>query len=277
MEQTFKIMRKLLAFLLFSSTIVAQITLTTIPLPKEIEETSGLERRGDLFITHNDSGDEPRIYFFTEDGKIVKSIEFFTMKNKDWEDIAADENHYYIADTGNNFATRENLRIYILDSDFNYEGVIKIKYAAQTTFSKESLNEYDAEALAVVGEELILFSKNRKTLQSALYRIPKTPGEYTLRPETFLATNALVTAADYNPALDLMVLTGYTFNGDQFFYTLKDFVKRGWENLELKRYLIPVKPAQIEAVKIDTTSRFWITSESEEKGTPRLFLLELKE
>lgn len=277
MEQTFKIMRKLLAFLLFSSTIVAQITLTTIPLPKEIEETSGLERRGDLFITHNDSGDEPRIYFFTEDGKIVKSIEFFTMKNKDWEDIAADENHYYIADTGNNFATRENLRIYILDSDFNYEGVIKIKYAAQTTFSKESLNEYDAEALAVVGEELILFSKNRKTLQSALYRIPKTPGEYTLRPETFLTTNALVTAADYNPALDLMVLTGYTFNGDQFFYTLKDFVKRGWENLELKRYLIPVKPAQIEAVKIDTTSRFWITSESEEKGTPRLFLLELKE
>ena len=277
MEQTFKIMRKLLAFLLFSSTIVAQITLTTIPLPKEIEETSGLERRGDLFITHNDSGDEPRIYFFTEDGKIVKSIEFFTMKNKDWEDIAADENHYYIADTGNNFATRENLRIYILDSDFNYEGVIKIKYAAQTTFSKESLNEYDAEALAVVGEELILFSKNRKTLQSALYRIPKTAGDYTLTPQTFLATNALVTAADYNPALDLMVLTGYTFNGDQFFYTLKDFVKRGWENLELKRYLIPVKPAQIEAVKIDTTSRFWITSESEEKGTPRLFLLELKE
>ncbi|MEK9741148.1 MAG: hypothetical protein VW262_08175 [Flavobacteriaceae bacterium] len=270
-------MRKLLAFLLFSSTIVAQITLTTIPLPKEIEETSGLERRGDLFITHNDSGDEPRIYFFTEDGKIVKSIEFFTMKNKDWEDIAADENHYYIADTGNNFATRENLRIYILDSDFNYEGVIKIKYAAQTTFSKESLNEYDAEALAVVGEELILFSKNRKTLQSALYRIPKTAGDYTLTPQTFLATNALVTAADYNQTLDLMVLTGYGFNGDQFFYTLKDFVKRGWENLELKRYLIPVKPAQIEAVKIDTTSRFWITSESEEKGTPRLFLLELKE
>ena len=277
MEQTFKIMRKLLAFLLFSSTIVAQITLTTIPLPKEIEETSGLERRGDLFITHNDSGDEPRIYFFTEDGKIVKSIEFFTMKNKDWEDIAADENHYYIADTGNNFATRENLRIYILDSDFNYEGVIKIKYAAQTTFSKESLNEYDAEALAVVGEELILFSKNRKTLQSALYRIPKTAGDYTLIPQTFLATNALVTAADYNQTLDLMVLTGSGFNGDQFFYTLKDFVKRGWENLELKRYLIPVKPAQIEAVKIDTTSRFWITSESEEKGTPRLFLLELKE
>jgi hypothetical protein len=276
-EQTFKIMRKLLAFLLFSSTIVAQITLTTIPLPKEIEETSGLERRGDLFITHNDSGDEPRIYFFTEDGKIVKSIEFFTMKNKDWEDIAADENHYYIADTGNNFATRENLRIYILDSDFNYEGVIKIKYAAQTTFSKESLNEYDAEALAVVGEELILFSKNRKTLQSALYRIPKTAGDYTLTPQTFLATNALVTAADYNQTLDLMVLTGYGFNGDQFFYTLKDFVKRGWENLELKRYLIPVKPAQIEAVKIDTTSRFWITSESEEKGTPRLFLLEFKE
>jgi hypothetical protein len=276
-RQTFKIMRYVLVLLLFPITVVAQLKLTSTPLPKEIEETSGLERRGDLFITHNDSGDDPRIYFFTEEGSLVKSIAFYTLKNKDWEDLAADEDHYYIADTGNNYATRENLRIYILDSEFNHEGTIKIKYAAQTTFSKESLNEYDAEALAVVGDELVLFSKNRKTLQSALYRIPKTPGEYTLRPETFLATNALVTAADYNPALDLMVLTGYTFNGDQFFYTLKDFVKLGWEHLELKRYLIPVKPAQIEAVKIDTASRFWITSESEEKGTPRLFLLELNE
>ena len=270
-------MRYVLVLFLFPITVVAQLKLTSTPLPKEIEETSGLERRGDLFITHNDSGDDPRIYFFTEEGSLVKSIAFYTLKNKDWEDIAADEDHYYIADTGNNYATRENLRIYILDSEFNHEGTIKIKYAAQTTFSKESLNEYDAEALAVVGDELVLFSKNRKTLQSALYRIPKTPGEYTLRPETFLATNALVTAADYNPALDLMVLTGYTFIGDQFFYTLKDFVKLGWEHLDLKRYLIPVKPAQIEAVKIDTASRFWITSESEEKGTPRLFLLELNE
>src|SRR6056300_864867 len=120
-------MRYVLVLLLFPITVVAQLKLTSTPLPKEIEETSGLERRGDLFITHNDSGDDPRIYFFTEEGSLVKSIAFYTLKNKDWEDLAADEDHYYIADTGNNYATRENLRIYILDSEFNHEGTIKIK------------------------------------------------------------------------------------------------------------------------------------------------------
>ena len=49
-----------------------------------------------------------------------------------------------------------------------------------------------------------------------------------------------------------------------------------FENLNLKRYLIPVKPAQIEAVKIINDTEFCITSESEAKGTPRLFHLKLK-
>ena len=62
-----------------------------------------------------------------------------------------------------------------------------------------------------------------------------------------------------------MVLTGYTFEGLQYFYTLENFVANGFENLNLKRYLIPVKPAQIEAVKIINDTEFWITSESQKK------------
>ena len=40
-------------------------------------------------------------------------IKLNQLKNKDWEDIAKDSENYYIADTGNNNATRENLKIYI--------------------------------------------------------------------------------------------------------------------------------------------------------------------
>ena len=269
-------MRLFLLLFLTSFLSSAQLTLTTLNLPKSVQETSGLEFFGDYLITHNDSGDDPKLYFLTQEGKKVMEIKLNQLKNKDWEDITADEDHYYIADTGNNFATRENLKIYILNRDFIPEGSLSIRYEAQTTFSREPLNEFDAEALAAVGEHLVLFSKNRKTLQSELYVIPKTSGDYVLTPRTSITTQALITAADYNKTHDLMVLTGYDFRGDQFFYKLTNFTKRGFENIQLKRYSIPVKPAQIEAVKIIDATHFWMTSESEEKKTPRLFLATLE-
>ena len=48
------------------------------------------------------------------------------------------------------------------------------------------------------------------------------------------------------------------------------------KNIDLTRYTIPVKPAQIEAVKIINKNEFWITSESESKGKPLLFHLKLE-
>jgi len=254
----------------------AQLSLTTIKLPTQLEETSGLEYIGENLLTHNDSGDKPRLYEFTKEGKLIKNIRFYDLSNKDWEDIAADEDHFYIADTGNNYAARQNLRIYILDKNLIPQGIIRIKYEAQKTFSKQSINEFDAEALTVIGDSLVLFSKNRKTLQSEIYTIPKTAGEYTLTPSGVLNTEALVTAADYSAEKDLMVLTGYDFKGNQYFYTIQNFKKNGYQNHDLSRYMIPVNPAQIEAVKIINESEFWITSESESKGKPRLFHLVLE-
>ena len=255
---------------------IAQISLNTIKLPSQLEETSGLEYIGDNLLTLNDSGDKARLYVFNKKGKLIKNIRFYGLKNKDWEDLAADDDYYYIADIGNNYATRENLRIYILDKNFIPKGTIRIKYKAQKTFSKETLNEYDAEALTVVGDNLVLFSKNRKTLQSEIYTFPKVEGNYSLTPSGILDTDALVTSADYSKAEDLMVLTGYDFKGNQFFYTIHDFQKNRSENHNIKKHLIPVKPAQIEAVKIISKLEFWITSESESNGKPRLFKLKLE-
>ena len=44
---------------------------------------------------------------------------------------------------------------------------------------------------------------------------------------------------------------------------------------DLKKYIIPVNSAQIEAVKIINKTEFWITSEGESNGEPRLFKLKL--
>ena len=211
---------------------------------------------------------------FTPQGELIKSIRFYNLKNRDWEDLAADEDHFYIADTGNNYATRKSKNLYFRER-LNSSGTIKIHYEAQKTFSKESRNEYDAEALAVVGEDLVLFSKNRKTLQSQIYVFPKNEGNYSLIPEQTIDTKALITAADYNEKEDLVVLTGYDFEGKQYFFTLEHFKKNGMKNIDLTRYTIPVNPAQIEAVKIINKEEFWITSETESKGKPRLFHLKL--
>jgi hypothetical protein len=270
-------MRYTILFLLSCSfSWTQQLSFKTINLPKALEETSGLETYGDYLITHNDSGHKPVLYFFTPKGKLVKQVRLDQLKNKDWEDIAADSTHYYIADTGNNYGMRENLTIYIIDREFNSHGKIKIKYDAQTTFSRDPKNEFDAEGLTVVGEELMLFSKNRKTLQSQIYVFPKTQGDYSLVPQAVLETESMITAADYSEEEDLLVLTGYNYRGEQFFYTATDFVANGLKKIDLKRFNIRVGRAQIEAVKIINANEFWITSESEKKEPPRLFQLQLK-
>ena len=125
-----------------------------------------------IFITHNDSGDKAKLYVFNPKGRLIKSVRFHDIKNKDWEDIAADDDHYYIADTGNNYANRKNLKIYILTKELIVKGEISISYSAQKDFTKRALNSFDAEALTVVGDSLALFSKNRLTQQTELYTFP---------------------------------------------------------------------------------------------------------
>jgi RNA-binding protein YhbY len=156
------IMRFLILLLFLPLKGITQLSFETIKMSKSVEETSGLEILGNYLITHNDSGDKPKLYIINQEGEKIMEIEINQLKNNDWEDIAADSENYYIADTGNNYGTRENLKIYILDKDFFLQGKISIRYQSQTTFSRQLKNKYDAEALAVVGDHLVLFSKNRK-------------------------------------------------------------------------------------------------------------------
>ena len=59
----------LLFFLLLSNNLEAQEILSKIELPRYINETSGLEYYKDYLVTHNDSGDEPIIYYIDKEGR----------------------------------------------------------------------------------------------------------------------------------------------------------------------------------------------------------------
>ena len=62
-----------------------------ISLSKKIDETSGLEIIDGQFITHNDSGGDPKLYYLDKKGKIVFERTLDGVKNNDWEDITKDD------------------------------------------------------------------------------------------------------------------------------------------------------------------------------------------
>lgn len=263
--------RYLIILIFYSSIATAQLSIESIDLPKKIDETSGLEYFRGHFITHNDSGGKSKLYSFTSEGDLIKSHNIKGAKNRDWEELTADNNYIYICDTGNNYATRKDLKIYKVDKDLILKDSILIRYKNQKSFKRKSKNRYDAEAIASVDSILLLFSKDRKRLTTQVYSIPKEANNYVLSPIAEFKVDALVTAADYDPISKTLALTSYTYEGDQYLYRFLNFDIKKIKSLKFEKFIIPVKPAQIEAVKVEDSSTFWITSEDEGEGSPRLF------
>ena len=269
-----KTIRILLFGLLLFSCSEEGTTIERQFLPLKINETSGLEYYNNNFLTHNDSGGETILYEFNKEGNIVD--EHFIEncgENNDWEDITADSKHIYIANSGNNYGTRQNLAVLILDkeSDFECTGQIQFKYKNQVNFENRNRHPYDSEGIISIGDELILFSKDRENLMTELYSLPKIPGSYEIEPIHSYPVNSLITGADYNDELKLVALVGYDFNWNQYFYKISNFDLSNMEQSVIEKFKIPVGKAQIEAVKIIDESSFWITSEDEGNGFPRLF------
>ena len=67
------------------------------------------------------------------------------------------------------------------------------------------------------------------------------------------------------------LILGYDFNWNQYFYKISNFDLSNMDQSIIEKFKIPVGKAQIEAVKIIDESSFWITSEDEGNGFPRLF------
>lgn len=257
--------------------------LESIELPLEINETSGLEFYKDGFMTHNDSGGEPSIYFFDNQGGGLNLINLNEnsneeIKNNDWEDIAADDNYIYIADTGNNFGTRKNLNIIKLRNNekFVFETKINIKYSDQNSFIPSAKHKFDAEALVIINEKIALFSKDRDSLKTHVYLIDSKNSEQILSSVAEFEIGSLITGGDYNNNLKLLSLVSYNSKGEQYLILFKDFNSENLQRNSFSKYKIPVERAQIEAVKIIDDSTFWVTSEDEGIGSPFMYKLGLE-
>ncbi len=262
------------------------IVLESIVLPKVINETSGLEILNEDFITHNDSGGEPILYFFNVNGKITNSIKlgeksFWKIYNYDWEDITADEDYIFIADTGNNFGNRDNLKIIkVKTNDFSIDGIIDVTYKDQETFTKfipRLKHKYDAETLFLIEDKIAILSKDRTNLFTDLYLIDKESNlRDKLESKFTYEVNSLITGGDYNEELSLLALVGYNSKGNQFLILFEDFSLESLAENKFKKFTVPLEQAQVEAIKIIDNTSFWITSEDEGIGSPYMYKIGVK-
>ncbi len=220
-------------------------------LDKKYTETSGLEYHNGEIITHNDSGDLPRIYFLDTLGNGIRQTQFNKMKAIDWEDISRDEKYLYIADIGNNFGDRKDLTLYktsikTLEDEDAAVQKIHIDYPDQTDFRRnEQRHPYDAESIVSVGDYLYVFSKDWKELSTVVYRINKNNSEQQAMRITSHAIRGLVTGATFDHQ-DTVVLCGYSSNLIPFVVK----VSVGNENFAFdEKHELPIKNgAQVEAI-----------------------------
>ena len=267
----------LLIFFFIITKLGAQTIVSETELPISVYETSGLEIINNDLITINDSGNPSNLYYLNEEGEILFRRMFNELKNNDWEDLTADEEFIYIADIGNNFDTRENLRIIKIpiNPDNNTFELINFYYPEQHDFSFKQLSSYDAEGLISFGDFLLIFTKNRAKKITEIYRLPKKAGNYKAKLIGEIDVESIVTAADYSDETKLLVLTS-TFDFNEYFIlTIENFDPSILNNNKIKKLKIPIEKTQVESIKIINKSNFWITSEAELLGRPKLYKISL--
>lgn len=254
-------------------------------LPREVRETSGLIWFNELFWTHNDSGGRPEIYGLdTQKGKIKATVLVSNATNVDWEEIAQDDQYVYVGDFGNNSGGRRDLCIYkIPKSAFPKEGSVKVTaekiafhWEKQTDFPTiaDRTTNFDCEAMIALHDRLILFTKNWGNQHSAIYSLPKTPGEHTAIFLMEWEANGLITGADFDETSQILALCGYK-NYTPFVWLIQNFSTvdiSGWAALRLE--LDDRGGSQTEGICFGPRNYLYVSTEETSIYPPQIYKID---
>lgn len=210
----------------YASTSFSLTNATT--LPAALNEISGMVYHNEKLYAHQDSGGPATLYEIDiTTSAITKNIILSGATNVDWEDMAQDEAHFYIADSGNNVnGNRTDLKIYKFPKSAIGSGssvvipeasieVINFSYEDQTNFAPTGVNNtrFDCEAIAYNRGVLHLFTKNWIGSHSVHYTIPTEAGTHIAQRRDSIFTNDIkITGADFG-AWDELILIGYRVTG----------------------------------------------------------------
>ncbi|SCY27686.1 hypothetical protein SAMN05192588_2006 [Nonlabens sp. Hel1_33_55] len=239
-------------------------------LDLEITETSGLETYKGQLITHNDSDAKPIIYIMGTDGNITAQTEFKNMNNVDWEDIAKSETDLFIADIGNNYGDRTDLKLYKIPLDQIYNSqvrpdLIELEYGAQKSFKRQNQkHSFDGEAIVYAKDRLLLFSKDWSNFNTDVYELALTNEKQKLLSIQNIGINGLVTGATFN-GKNRIVLCGYNSALQPFAAVLK--LNNNGDIALVERITLPIdNGAQIEAITyfetVNNQEVYYLSSEA---------------
>ncbi len=170
---------------------------------EKIRESSGLaasRRSSERFWTHNDRGDEPRLFAFGMDGQHLGTSHVIGAEAADWEDlasfVAADEAYLAIGDLGDNDLSRAQYTIYVVKEPVNPKKDSSVE--RQIDFRYED-GSHDCEALGfdVLRGEFLLAEK-RKAPRCRVYALP-----WPRRSEEGVAKMIATIDAEFVTAMDI--------------------------------------------------------------------------
>lgn len=195
---------------------------------KAISESSGLiasRQFAGVLWTHNDGGNEPKLYAIDRNGKLLADFRT-AFENNDWEDIAIDANgRLYIGDIGNNGGKQKQISIFRVKepnpSAPRFGGSGRI-FADRVWRLRYPAEPFDAEALFVLGNHGYVISKLFTGERADVYRfsLEQVDEPVVLERVATLPVRAPVTAADlsadgkYLAVLTVLGLSVFEINGD---------------------------------------------------------------
>ncbi len=243
-------------------------------LPNRIRESSGLIKVDNRLWTFNDSGGRAELYQISErNGHILKTLKIQNARNRDWEDIAYDENYVYIGDFGNNRGNRRDLKVYKIprsalrtQKSVRAE-VISFRYSDQKEFkSKKNNNNYDCEAMVAHHGKLYLFSKDWKDNKTRLYELTTQSGKHIAKYIATFNTQGMVTGASINEELDILLLTTYSSLLDVNVWAFTNYKGANFFNGDHKRLNLKTPlHAQIEGITFKDNYKAYMSSEALKK------------
>jgi len=239
-------------------------------LDSTLNETSGLLCMDGSIWTFNDSEGEAALYSLdVTDGSLIRKTIIRNAVNVDWEDITEDETHIFVADVGNNYASRDTLTIYRIprssllsnENEVDHNGIITVCFKGEVKRTRSGLSSHDCESILNFGDSLYLFSKDWVGETTSVYAFPKRPGHYLLSPIITYQAGFQVTGADLHYGRREVALVGYKkFIPVVLTYEFEDspaLISCGG-----KARLYPMRSGrQVEGICYDKNGALWISSE----------------
>lgn len=256
----------------------------------EIAEASGLvasHYNQNLFWTHNDSGDLPRVFLISSNGKGKLDFILKGLVNRDWEDMGnwvdpQGQSWIYLADIGDNNGQYSSYFIYRFKEPRFEEAILGNRVITEIQKIEFKLPDEpkDMESLLIDQRTGELFVLSKREKQKILYEIPSKNWNQTVEAKKHFKLRFSIPTTTLNLIEKLYYLTGAAVassneevlvrNYFQVFYWQKNFYESIPDALQRKPIVVPSKfEPQGEALAFAKYQNgFYTVSETSQKMTP---------